>query len=364
LRLVAGSLAVAAVVGGCGRAWTSSVEEDKAAGEIAYSAGYGLDKSIHVVRSDGSGAREVARGTEGGPAWSSDGTQLAFLRCNEFDSTCTIWVRDGDGERKVSRIDLAVDPTWSPDGKEIAFGRCGDTGQGACAMFAVPTKAEGGRPRRVTKDGLYGRPVWSPDGNRLALEPGKAGASHRGIVVVAADGSGVIWSTQHFDSDPQWSPDGRRIAFVRTARLPRRARRDVYVIAADGTGARRITDGKTSADSPAWSPAGDQIVFTQWAGDDSVSCPSSALFAAASDGSNRRQLTRYGPLSAEPAWSPDGRWIAFARIDKCGSEEGPILSLIAAEGDNARPISLVTRLDASPVARPPYEIAFAWRPSP
>jgi Tol biopolymer transport system component len=313
-----------------------------------------------VVRTDGSGSREVARGTDGGPAWSPDGKQLAFVRCDEFESSCTIRVREGEAEREIWRIDYG-DPVWSPDGTEIALVRCGDTGEGACAIFAVPTKVEGRRPRRVTDDGLYGQPVWSPDGKRLALEPVTKG----GIVVVAANGSGVLWSTQHPDSDPNWSPDGRRIAFVRSTPLPHRGvRHDVYVIAADGTGARRITDGRTSAHDPAWSPAGDWIAFGQWAEDDASECPSSALFAAAPDSSEQRQVTRYGPLNAEPAWSPDGRQIAFVRMDECWSEEDPILSLIAAEGGDARPISLVTRLDSAPVARPPYAIAFAWRPSP
>jgi TolB protein len=240
---------------------------------------------------------------------------------------------------------------WSPEGTEIALIRCGETGLGECAILAVSTKLEGARPRRVTKDGLYGQPVWSPDGKRIALASLKDG-----IVVVAADGGGVLWSTREPDSDPSWSPDGRRLAFIRKG--------SVYVIAADGTGARRISDGKTSASSPAWSPAGDRIVFTQSAAGDAVECPSSALFAAEPDGSELLQVTRYGPLNAEPAWSPDGRQIAFVRMDECGSEEGPILSLIDAEGENAPTIRPLARLISSPVPRPPYGVDFAWRPSP
>jgi TolB protein len=255
-------------------------------------------------------------------------------------------VQEDDVERELTRIDYG-DPAWSPDGTEIALVQCDDDAdENACAVFAVP--AEGGTPRRVTKDGLFGQPAWSPDGRRIAVD-----TTPQGIVVVAADGSGLLWSTLGH-GDASWSPDGRQLAVMRTERLSDGGfRHDLYVIGADGTDARRITDGKTNAASPAWSPDGTQLAFVQWTG--SGECPSAALFVADSDGSNPRRLTPYRPLHADPVWSPDGRQIAFVRLEECWSEEEAILWLVPPEGGEARPVL--------PPVRPEAGVAFAWRPA-
>jgi Tol biopolymer transport system component len=292
----------------------------------------------------------MARGAFGGPVWSPDGKQLAFVRCEPVsEDDCTVVVLEDDVERELTRIDYG-DPAWSPDGTEIAFVRCDDSDDNACAIFAVP--AGGGTPRRITDTRLYGQPVWSPDGRRIAFDTTSHGPN--GISIVAADGSGALGSTHAFDHDPNWSPDGSEIAFVRTERLSgRQVRHDVYVVSDDGSGARRVTDGRTSAESPAWSPDGTQLVFMQWAEREHGQCPLSALFVADRDGSGRRQLTAFRQLNADPAWSPDGEEIAFARIEECWTDAPLVLHVIPARGGEAR--SLSASVEAG--------VTFAWRPA-
>jgi TolB protein len=287
------------------------------------------------------------RGTDGGPYWSPDGKQLAFVDCADVtEGSCVVRVREGDVDRELVPIDYG-NPAWSPDGTQIALVRCDDVEDWACAVFVVPAK--GGSMRRVTEDGLFGQPVWSPDGRRIAFDA----TPQHGIAVVALDGSGLLWSTPG-DDYPAWSPDGRQLAFMRSERLSGRGvRHDLYVIQADGTGARRITDGETNAASPAWSPDGTRLAYVQWSGHGE--CPSAAVFAAAPDGSNPRRVTPYRPLHADPVWSPDGRQIAFVRLEECWSEEEAVLWLVPAEGGEARPVL--------PLVRPEAGVAFAWRPA-
>jgi TolB protein len=336
-----------ALLGGCGPAAESPGEQR--AGAIAYSGWDGKSHAIHLVRTDGSGSEEIARGTDGSPAWSPDGTQLAFVRCDPVtEGDCTVVVWEEGVERELTGIEYG-DPAWSPDGREIALVRCDNVEDPACAVFVVP--AEGGTLRRVSRDGVFGQPVWSPDGRSIAFQ----GFPRGSIAVAGADGSGIVWWTDGSDSDANWSPDGRQLAFVRSERVVADlSRHGVYVIEADGTGARRITDGEASTASPAWSPDGSRLAFVQWT--DTAECPASTLFVSDPDGSNPRRLTTYREWGADPAWSPDGREIAFARVQECWSEEEATLWLIPAEGGEPRQVS--------PPARPTAGLDFAWRPLP
>ena len=94
------------------------------------------------------------------------------------------------------------------------------------------------------------------------------------------------------DFDPSWSPDGKQIAY----RSERRGEPKIWIMNADGTGQRRLTEGL----SPAWSPDGSLIAFSGRAG----------LSVIRPDGTDFRVLphTEGGEY---PSWSPDGSRIAF-----------------------------------------------------
>ena len=124
------------------------------------------------------------------------------------------------------------------------------------------------------------------------------------IYSVAADGTGLRRMTTHPADDlgPAWSPDGTRLAFA--------SRRDgywnLYILhLADGR-LMQLTASHHYDGAPAWSPDGGRIAFESFrAGDLDI-------WVVDADGEQPVNLTPDSPFGdAGPAWSPDGQTIAF-----------------------------------------------------
>jgi Tol biopolymer transport system component/DNA-binding winged helix-turn-helix (wHTH) protein len=168
-----------------------------------------------VVRGLARGAREVAITQDGGqnvePAFSPDGRLLAYHSVVKGG----IWVVPALGGVPRRIVTWGSSPAWSPDGTTLAFqgqpwvgsSQNGwNAGEGS-TLWTVP--ARGGQPRRLTTieevgPGGHGRPHWSPDGRRIVFVAGPR------VLSVRADGtdlrrtSGPVWVT-----DAIWGPDGR-----------------------------------------------------------------------------------------------------------------------------------------------------------
>jgi TolB protein len=176
--------------------------------------------------------------------------------------------------------------------------------------YAIFGLSANGDEHRVTKAkgdasspaGLFFQtePEWSPDGRKIAFVSRRDGRSH--IYVMRADGTGVrrLSDSGADDGSPTWSPDGRRIAFAREAEL--------FVIPTRGGTARRISRGVAGeALDPAWSPEGRLIAYDYRPPGYSIR----EIWVVGVDGRRARQVTRLREVSTRPAWSPDGRRIAF-----------------------------------------------------
>lgn len=120
-------------------------------------------------------------------------------------------------------------------------------------------------------------------------------------------------SLEHADS-PSWSPDGTELAFGGCCD----AYYDIYVVRADGTGLRRVTDERDSngvdgAFMPAWSPDGTKIAYVDERYDARSETESTGILIMNPDGTQPEFVTWSSRIDEVPVWSPDGTKIAFFR---------------------------------------------------
>src|SRR5450432_2437464 len=82
---------------------------------------------------------------------------------------------------------------------------------------------------------------------------------------------------------------------------------EIDLINADGTNLRRLTNGLSGDEQPAWSPDGNRITFTKTVDDGQTE-----IYMMNADGSNPHRLINDTASDYEAKWSPDGKQIVFA----------------------------------------------------
>jgi len=190
---------------------------------------------------------------DGAPAWSPDGTRIAFQSNRDLNYEIYVMNADGTGQTRLTDNYPTPDwsPAWLPDGSRIAFVRDEDFGperRGNLEIYVV--NADGtGQTRLTSNYANDGAPAWSPDGTKIAFESNRDGNWE--IYVMNADGTGQTRLTNNSAGDwsPAWSPDGTRMAFVSS----RDGNLEIYVMNADGTGQTRLTSNPALDEYPAWS---------------------------------------------------------------------------------------------------------------
>jgi Tol biopolymer transport system component len=212
------------------------------------------------------------------------------------DSEIYKMLPDGSGLKQVTfNSTNDVRPAWSPDGTKIAFSRF--------EKIFVKDTTNGQVLRLSDIAGISGfDSAWSPDGTRLAFDSYRDGDTEI-YTMNSSDGSGVetLTDNQNHDVGPTWSPDGTKIAFNRDY--------DIWVMNADGTNQKNLTNTTGASEyEPNWSPDGTKIVFEKWGGE----LAATDLFVINADGSGLVNLTKTPTLSEDfPVWAPNGRELAF-----------------------------------------------------
>jgi Tol biopolymer transport system component len=231
----------------------------------------------------------------------------------------------------VDRGQWAGDPAWSPDGTRIAYEA---SKHGEVRLWIMD--ADGGNKSQVT----HGRgntfdllPVFAPDGTRLVFqrfrfvpvpdsdEGGFWSATIQSIAVDGTDRQGLTTTSpplEVFDFDPSVSPDGQTVVFSRSNRNYDGIRRQLYSIGIDGSNPQALTPPEYEAWFPDWSPDGNRIVFT-----DNAERVGTNGWVMNANGTNIVEVTSqtFPHNDFQLQYSPDGTMLVFASdraADCCG----------------------------------------------
>ena len=252
--------------------------------------------------------------------------QIAFV--SNRDGNSEIYVMDEHGKslrNLTNNPDTDRDPAWSPDGREVVFSsfRHGDIGHGKSAIYVM--RADGKNVRRLTNNpNGAGQPTWSSDNHQIAFSSYRyyAGDSGPQIYIMQADGTDLRKLTIHsaLDYHPAWSPDGRSIAFQSDRNRLVWLDDDIYLMDANGKNIRNLTKHPGRDRHPTWSPDGRQIAFASVRvgnfGDENLDAGNYDIYLMDAEGTNVRRLTEDPSDEILPAWSPNGQKSSFPQTGR------------------------------------------------
>ncbi|MFN2415596.1 MAG: winged helix-turn-helix domain-containing protein [Pyrinomonadaceae bacterium] len=336
---------------------------------------------------------EAASGDVGGPvAFSPDGRRVAYVR-GSFGQEMTLVVSDLSGENarevvKRKSPDVFGLPAWSPDGESFAcvYGSTDKLDGGSLLAGVTIFRLADGAERRVTEARWTDvRQIsWLPDSSGVVLSAAEAELSPAQIwqvslasgevrrvtndlntylgASVTADGSALV--TVQTDRAPNiwvapgedaararqittgsgkfdgfyglsWAPDGR-IVYASMAG----GGWDIWVMNADGTGAKQLTVGARSNYGPSVSPDGRRVVFVSNRAGGAFN-----IWRMDPDGSNPVRLTS-GRGENFPHVTPDGRSVVYATV---GGEDSAVWKVSI---DGGEPVRLTNRPASWPFVSP------------
>jgi Tol biopolymer transport system component len=286
-------------------------------------------------------------GIEEWPAWSPDGSQVAFVRCEAGGCAIRILAVAGGAERKLAdlRNDRYHCVAWSPDGRWIAYAERASLAE-PYALFLLALDGTPARRLTLPKTGFGElRFAFSPDSRTVAVIRVGPDIGLYLVAIETGNTTALLSGQREWFGGLSWTEDGRHLivsahqqGIRRLWKLPTTggvleqlavAGQDAYYPSVAARGGRlafvhelldwdlaslNLLDGSASSFSsspkpelyPAFSPDGQALAFV------SERSGTREIWVSRADGTDARQLTFLnGPQASQPAWSPDSRWLAF-----------------------------------------------------
>jgi TolB protein len=277
-------------------------------GRIAWEGvptGGGTDTEIVSANPDGSGLIALTSNSvdDIDPAWSPDGTKIAFARFN--GSVYEIWTMNANGSGQTAVVQQSksvTHPTWSPAGNKLVF-QYAFSASDDDIWAADSTGLNSGVTQLATTTINERDPAWRPGASQIAFTKFNASSGNWDIMFMTYPAGTVtpfLAGAAASFGEPAWSPDGSKLAFQNGVSG---VNDNIGRINADGTGyvgSLPPGSGPTTQNdhNPAWSPEGQLIVW-DWEGGTSPPEIRTQRF----DGSLSNWITNTG-ADRNPDWQP------------------------------------------------------------
>ncbi|MFB3851179.1 MAG: hypothetical protein ACE14Q_04545 [Acidobacteriota bacterium] len=199
-----------------------------------------LDRSGKRTKLYGEG-----EGLNSSPKFSPDGKTIAF--CSSKSGNPDIWTIDVDGKnltRLTFSYGIDTAPCFSPDGSKIAF-----TSDRSGSPQIYIMDRDGANVKRLSPEGSKrcDQPAWSPRGDKIAYTTVVDGRFNIAVIDLSTNEVQILTKGQGDNESAAWSPDGRYLTFASN----RLGSFQIFIMRADGSGAKRITNQPGCA-SPCW----------------------------------------------------------------------------------------------------------------
>jgi len=259
--------------------------------KLLYHNSGGGYSELWLAGAGGRATRVLPAGVSAFDATTSGDGAIAFMRPDEAGDLA-LWLRDPSGQVLRRLSPRGVDdrmPAFAQDGKRIAFVRT--DGRAGSAIW-IASLERGEMRSLVATSATVLSPSWSPDGSRIVYASNLGGRFR--IWMVAANGTAArpVSDPLGADLEPSFAPDGRRLLFVRQL-----ANGTIDLVIKDlraGTEVVLALEGSESG--PTWSPAGDRIAFASDRDGDLE------IYTVRPDGSDLVKVTDNDIDDTDPAW--------------------------------------------------------------
>jgi TolB protein len=225
-------------------------------------------------------------------------TRIAYVSRDEGLYRLVVADSDGDNEQAllISREPI-MSPAWSPDGTQLAY----VSFEKHRAMIYVQSLSSRQRTLIADFPGSNSAPAWSPDGTQLAMVLTRDDESQ--IYISNSNGGKLrrLTFSDAIDTEPSFSPDGKSLIFT----SDRGGSPQIYRVAIEGGKVERLTFDSGNAFSPRFHPDGNSFVFAHF--------NEGVFHVAVHDmGSGQTQILTAGGWEKKPSFSPNGKMILFA----------------------------------------------------